>query len=53
LLTQEKLAQGGLFDAPRVRAIWERHLSGVETNATGLWNVLMVQAWRERWQAQA
>ena len=38
---------------PRVRAIWERHLSGAETNATGLWNVLMVQAWRKRWQAHA
>jgi len=53
LLTPDKLAQDGLFDAPRVRAIWERHLSGAETNATGLWNVLMVQAWRKRWQAHA
>jgi asparagine synthase (glutamine-hydrolysing) len=51
LLAPDKLAQDGLFAAQRVRTIWERHLSGVETNATGLWNVLMVQAWRERWQS--
>jgi len=52
LLAPDKLAQDGLFAVPRVRTIWERHLSGVETNATGLWNVLMVQAWRERWQSR-
>jgi asparagine synthase (glutamine-hydrolysing) len=53
LLAPDKLAEDGLFAAPRVRAIWERHLSGAETNATGLWNVLMVQAWRQRWQPRA
>jgi len=50
LLAPDCLAQGWVFDGPRVRTIWQRHLAGIETNATGLWNVLMVQAWAERWQ---
>jgi asparagine synthase (glutamine-hydrolysing) len=51
LLAPGQLADGALFDTERVRAIWQRHLSGVETNATGLWNILMVQAWAQRWRA--
>ena len=49
LLAPARLAADGLFDPTRTRAIWQRHLSGVEDNATGLWNVLMVQAWARRW----
>jgi len=52
LLAPGGLEAGGLFHAARVRAIWQRHLAGVETNATGLWNILMVQAWAERWHAR-
>jgi Asparagine synthase (glutamine-hydrolyzing) len=36
-------------DAARIRAYWQRHVSGIEDNATGLWNVLMIQAWARRW----
>lgn len=49
LLSEASLAKDGLFDVPTVRNIWRRHLSGAETNATGLWNVLMMQAWLRRW----
>lgn len=52
LLAPHKLASEGLFDVSRVRTIWQRHLSGVEENATGLWNILMVRAWSERWRPQ-
>ena len=52
LLTPSSLAKDGLFDVNRVRTVWSRHLSGAETNATGLWNILMIRAWSERWLAR-
>jgi asparagine synthase (glutamine-hydrolysing) len=52
LLSPGSLAKDGLFDVDRVRTVWRRHLSGAETNATGLWNVLMIRAWSERWLAR-
>jgi asparagine synthase (glutamine-hydrolysing) len=51
LLEPAKLASEGLFDAAGVQTLWKRHLSGVESNPTGLWNILMVRAWAERWLA--
>jgi asparagine synthase (glutamine-hydrolysing) len=51
LLSPTKLANEGLFNAAEIRTLWNRHLSGVETNTTGLWNILMVRAWAERWLA--
>ena len=49
LLASSELARTGLFDPSRTRAIWQRHISGIEDNATGLWNVLMAQSWANRW----
>lgn len=49
LLSRDKLAQEGIFDADRVQNVWKRHLAGTESNATGLWNILMVRIWAERW----
>ena len=49
LLTPAKLTDHGLFRPDRVQAIWQRHVAGAEQNATGLWNILMVQAWAARW----
>jgi asparagine synthase (glutamine-hydrolysing) len=51
LLTPAKLRQEGLFDAAAVELLWQRHCAGREDNATGLWNILMVRAWSERWLA--
>lgn len=48
LLTPAGLESDGL-DAAGIRSIWQRHVDGIETNATGLWNVLMLRAWSERW----
>ena len=31
--------------------LWQRHCDGREDNATGLWNILMVRAWSQRWLA--
>ncbi len=49
LLEPTRLEQSGLLDVPRIRAMWQRHLSGRKANATTLWNVLMLQAWARRW----
>jgi asparagine synthase (glutamine-hydrolysing) len=49
LLSPQTLGATGIFDVSKTRTIWTRHCSGKEGNATGLWNVLMVQAWSQRW----
>ncbi len=51
LLEPTKLKQDGLFDATAVERLWQRHCDGREDNATGLWNILMVRAWSQRWLA--
>ena len=47
LLAPDKLMP--MFDAPRVRTLWTDYLSGRNDNATGMWNLLMAQAWARRW----
>lgn len=49
LLLSARLKEDGLFDGAAVERLWRRHLNGSENNATGLWNVLMICAWSERW----
>ncbi len=51
LLAPAKLSHDGFFDPDRVQRLWQRHLSGAESNATGLWNILMVCLWSKRWLA--
>ena len=53
LLAPSSLARERLFEPSRVERLWQRHLAGVESNATGLWNILMVQAWSRRWLNKA
>ena len=47
LLDRRRLAEGGFFDADKVRARWQRHLSGQEDATTALWSILMFEAWRD------
>lgn len=49
LLSPDRLRSDGLLDPGMVRNLWQRHLSNTEQNATGLWNILMLRAWSERW----
>jgi asparagine synthase (glutamine-hydrolysing) len=49
LLSPQRMRAEGLLDAAAVERLWQRHLAGTENNATGLWNVLMIRAWSERW----
>jgi len=49
LLSEKRLASDGLLDAGMVRECWARHLSGRYNEQYLLWDVLMFQAWKERW----
>ncbi len=49
LLTEQRLREGGLLDAGRVRQVWQAHLSGHHNWQYLLWDVLMLESWRERW----
>ncbi|MGJ7457446.1 asparagine synthase (glutamine-hydrolyzing) [Halomonas sp. RA08-2] len=48
LLKPEKLAADDLLNPLPIRRVWSEHLSGKRDWTYRLWNVLMLQAWRER-----
>jgi len=49
LLAENRLRDAGLFDPKAVRQCWQEHLGGTHNRQFRLWNVLMLEAWRERW----
>jgi asparagine synthase (glutamine-hydrolysing) len=49
LLDEQRLRETGLLDPAVVRRHWDEHLSGRRNWQYLLWNVLMLEAWRERW----
>ena len=49
LLSEQRLREAGMFDAAMVRRHWHEHLSGFRNWQYLLWDVLMFEAWRERW----
>lgn len=51
LLDEQRLAREGFFHPDPIRSKWQDHLSGRRSWHRYLWNVLMFQAWRERWAA--
>ncbi len=53
LLSSERLAQDGLLDPVPIRRAWREHCSGWRDRFYPLWTILMLQAWRERWQQGA
>lgn len=48
LLDPRALAQDELLDGPAVQAVWEQHLAGRRDRRFLLWNLLVLQAWRQR-----
>jgi asparagine synthase (glutamine-hydrolysing) len=49
LLDERRLREAGLLDAALVRRYWSEHLSGTRNWQYLLWDVLMLEAWRQRW----
>lgn len=49
LLDESRLRREGYLESGMVRRRWSEHLSGRRNNQHWLWNVLMFQAWQERW----
>jgi asparagine synthase (glutamine-hydrolysing) len=49
LLAESRLRDGGLLDHRVVRQCWQAHLDGSPNLQSLLWDVLMLEAWRERW----
>lgn len=48
-LSSARLTQEGFFNAATVREKWQAHLRGSGNWHAWLWNILMFQAWYERW----
>jgi asparagine synthase (glutamine-hydrolysing) len=49
LLNEQRLHDGGLLDAAMVRRYWQEHIDCKRNWQYLLWDVLMLEAWRERW----
>jgi asparagine synthase (glutamine-hydrolysing) len=47
LLSEKRLAEGGLLNPAPIRARWSEHLEGARNWHASLWPVLMFQAWRQ------
>ncbi len=49
LLDEHRLRQAGLLDHAIVRRFWQEHVDGRRNWQYLIWDVLMLEAWRERW----
>lgn len=49
LLNEQRLRDAELLDSAAVRRRWNEHLEGRRNWQYLLWNVLMLETWRERW----
>ena len=49
LLSQKRLAETDFLNTELIRRYWDEHLSGKRNWQYLLWDVLMFEAWRERW----
>jgi asparagine synthase (glutamine-hydrolysing) len=48
-LNEGRLRDAGLLDATLVRQYWQDHLNGRRNWQYLIWDVLMLETWRERW----
>jgi len=49
MLDERRLREAGLLDQSMVGRIWKEHVDGRRNWQDLLWNVLMLESWRERW----
>lgn len=49
LIAPSRIAAEGIFAADELSRLWQEHQSGQANRETVLWNVLMFQAWRDRY----
>lgn len=49
LLAEQRLNEEGFFDTQAVRTMWKEHLSGKRNWQYQLWDILMFQAWYQRY----
>lgn len=49
LLDERRLIEDGFLHAAPVRRKWQEHLAGSRNWSSQIWNLLMFQAWRQRW----
>ena len=50
LLAEKRLYAEGFLRPEPIRTKWSEHLAGKRNWHYQLWNVLMFQAWRDRWR---
>ena len=50
LLSEKKLNEDEFIDQQKVSKLWEEHLSGIKNHQHVLWNIIMYQSWKEKWQ---
>ncbi|MXN67441.1 asparagine synthase (glutamine-hydrolyzing) [Stappia sp. GBMRC 2046] len=49
MLSPSRLERDGIFHSEPIRICWKEHLSGRRNWGSRLWNVLMFNAWMDRW----
>jgi asparagine synthase (glutamine-hydrolysing) len=49
LLAKANVSRVGIYPADEVQKLWKQHLEGKRNVQYELWNVLMLQAWADRW----
>ncbi len=49
LLDEKKIKRDGFLNPEPIKKLWKEHLSGKRNWQYLLWDVLMFQAWKERW----
>jgi asparagine synthase (glutamine-hydrolysing) len=53
LLDERRLRNEGFLHPQPIRAKWVEHLSGRRNYGYNIWDILMFQAWQERWTRQS